>query len=218
MADKILNVGDLADVQEELHGTESKWKKIGIQLKLDPIQCLKKIEKEKKGDPEECSIEMQIEWLSSKKATWKSLVEALRKTSVGFEEKAKAIEKKKLFSDNTGNSAVLLEVTFQYCDLSAGGCSSSSSCIELPQNTFLTEHLEWLLKIGCSLDKIVEWVQKKQQSQTVEASMPHQSNSNGIDDDSHTNDIICGSWHESEEHVEVPSEQQSSLSHTVSGR
>ena len=61
MADRILDDGDLADVQEELHGTESKWKTIGIQLKL-PIQCLKEIEREKKGDPEECSIEMQIEW------------------------------------------------------------------------------------------------------------------------------------------------------------
>ena len=105
MADRILNEDDLADVQEELHGTESKWKTIGIQLKL-PIQCLEKIEEEKKGDPEECSIEMQIAWLRSKKATWKSLVEVLRKSLVGFEEKARAIEKKILFSGNTGNNAM----------------------------------------------------------------------------------------------------------------
>lgn len=105
MAVRILDEGDLADVQEELHGTESKWKTIGIQLKL-PIHVLKEIEKEKKGDPEECSIEMQIEWLSSKEATWKSLVEALSKTSVGFEEKARAIEKKKLFSGNAGNNTM----------------------------------------------------------------------------------------------------------------
>ena len=83
---------------------------------------------------------------------------------------------------------------------------------------FLNEHLEWLLKIGCSLEKIVEWVRMKQQIQTRDTSMPHLSDYNNIDDDGHTNDIIPGSWHESEVHVEVPSEQQSSLSHSVLGR
>lgn len=90
---------DLADVQEELHGTDSKWKAIGIQLRL-PFTCLEKIEKEHSGNYEECSLGMQIAWLRSKTATWKSLIAALRKSSVGFEEKAREIEKKKLSSGN----------------------------------------------------------------------------------------------------------------------
>ena len=92
---------DLADVQGYLSGTDSKWKTIGIQLKI-PISCLENIEKECKGNAEECNLKMQIEWLKSKRATWKSLVEVLRKLSDGFEEKARAIEKERLSSCNSG--------------------------------------------------------------------------------------------------------------------
>ena len=37
-----------------------------------------------------------------------------------------------------------------------------------PQQQFLTEHLEWLLRIGFSLDKIVEWIKTKNQVQILE--------------------------------------------------
>lgn len=84
---------DLTDVQDELRGTESKWKTIGIQLKL-PISCLEKIEQEHKGNVEECSLEMQVAWLRSKRATWKSLAKVLRQSSDRFEEKARSIEKR----------------------------------------------------------------------------------------------------------------------------
>lgn len=98
---RVLQEDDLAEVYEELHGTEAKWKSIGIHLKL-PISCLEEIGKEHKGNTEECSLQMQIAWLRSKTATWKSLVEALRKSSVGCEDKARDIEKKKLSRSNTG--------------------------------------------------------------------------------------------------------------------
>ena len=102
MGDKLLTEEDLPDVLEELHGTESKWKTIGVHLKL-PVSYLKEIETDHRGDHEECSLEMQIAWLRSKKATWKSLVEVLTKSSVGFEEKAATIESKKLSSGTNGN-------------------------------------------------------------------------------------------------------------------
>ena len=101
----VLQEGDLAEVLEELHGTEAKWKNIGIHLKL-PYSCLEEIGKEHKGNTEECSLQMQITWLRSKTATWRSLVEALRKSSVGYEDKARDIEKKRLSRVNTGNSDV----------------------------------------------------------------------------------------------------------------
>ena len=34
-----------------------------------------------------------------------------------------------------------------------------------PADVFLIEHLEWLLKIGCSVDKILEWAREKEQNQ-----------------------------------------------------
>lgn len=99
----ILQEADLAEVLEELYGTEAKWKSIGIHLKL-PISCLEEIGKKYKGDTEECSLQMQVAWLRSKTATWRSLVEALRKSSVGHEDKAKDIEKNRLSRDNTGET------------------------------------------------------------------------------------------------------------------
>ena len=86
---------DLADVQKELNGTASKWKTIGIQLKL-PLSSLEKIEEEHRGNAEGCNLAMQILWLKSKRATWKSLVEALKKSSDQLEEKARTIENKKI--------------------------------------------------------------------------------------------------------------------------
>ena len=99
---------DLAEVLEELHGTEAKWKSIGIHLKL-PLSCLEEIGKEYKGNTEECSLQMQIAWLRSKKATWKSLVDVLRKSSVGYEDKARDIEKRRLSSSNTGENLMFFE-------------------------------------------------------------------------------------------------------------
>ena len=49
-------------------------------------------------------------------------------------------------------------------------------------NVFLIEHLEWLLKIGCSVDKIMEWAREKQQNQAVETPSCF-SSYNGIDAD-----------------------------------
>ena len=99
----ILQEDDLAEVYEELYGTEAKWKSIGIHLRL-PISCLEEIGKSHKDNAEECSLQMQIAWLRSKTATWSSLVEVLRKSSVGYEDKARDIEKNWLSRDNTGET------------------------------------------------------------------------------------------------------------------
>ena len=56
-----------------------------------------------------------------------------------------------------------------------------------PQQQFLTEHLEWLLRIGFSLDKIVEWVKTKNQVQILE-DFTHQDDRSHQDDHSHQDD------------------------------
>ena len=40
-----------------------------------------------------------------------------------------------------------------------------------PADVFLIEHLEWLLKIGCSVDKIHEWAREKKQNQAPSLSV-----------------------------------------------
>ena len=117
MDDSGLQEDDLAEVYEELHGTEAKWKSIGIHLKL-PISCLEEIGKEHKGNNEECSLQMQVAWLRSKTATWRSLVEALKKSSVGYEDKARDIERTRLSRDNAGaQNLMLLEIWHAACSL-----------------------------------------------------------------------------------------------------
>ena len=91
MALRLLGDDDLADVQEALHGCDSKWMPIGIQLKI-PIEKLNKIGSQYRDSPEDCNRQMQIAWLRIGQATWKALVEALRKKRVGLYDEAKFIE------------------------------------------------------------------------------------------------------------------------------
>ena len=87
----------LADVQEALHGTESKWMPIGIQLRI-PNAKLTKIEHQY-SNLEDCNRQMQITWLKTGKATWKDLVKALRTKSVGLPEIATSIEEMHIHGD-----------------------------------------------------------------------------------------------------------------------
>lgn len=81
---------NLAEVQEALHGTETKWKLIGIQLKI-PMSKMKKIESEYQG-LEERNLQMQIAWLQTGTATWEKLVTALKRNAVGLSDKGDSIE------------------------------------------------------------------------------------------------------------------------------
>ena len=98
------------------------------------------------------------------------------------------------------------------------GSSFSSGYPESPQDRFLTEHLEWLLKIGCSFDKIVEWVRGKQQDMEgdPESAVPRHSS---IDDDSHTDHFVPGYGCGSMLHDRAKcGTQQPSLSHPASSK
>ena len=86
-----LGEDDLADVQDALHETDSKWVAIGIQLRL-PIDKLNKIESQNRDNHEVCNRQMQIAWLKTGKASWEALVAALRKKSIGLDNVAKNIE------------------------------------------------------------------------------------------------------------------------------
>ena len=81
----------LADVQEALHGTDPKWRAIGIQLRI-PGAKLEKIEHDQYASIEDRNRQMQIDWLRTGKATWKDLVKALRTKSVGLHKVADSIE------------------------------------------------------------------------------------------------------------------------------
>ena len=69
-----------------------------------------------------------------------------------------------------------------------GRNKDSQSQYQPPADVFLVEHLEWLLKIGCSVDKILEWAREKQQNQAVETPLHFNSHS-GLDSDIPTSSI-----------------------------
>ena len=75
--------------------------------------------------------------------------------------------------DTGGNSSTYIHVP-------TGRRMDSQSQSQPPVDAFLIEHLEWLLKIGCSIDKILKWAREKQQNQVV-TTPSHFNSHNGID-------------------------------------
>ena len=93
--EKPLTEKDWGELQNVLHGRDSKWQAIGIQLHVEHDE-LARIKREHGQNLEECNREMQIAWLKSGKATWRALVAALGSCPVGLHEDAKRLEEKHL--------------------------------------------------------------------------------------------------------------------------
>ena len=108
MDDK-LTEEDWGKLQNALHGRDSKWQAIGIQLNVSHGE-LTEIRERCGENLEACNREMQIVWLKSGKATWRALLEALQSASVGLLEDAKRIREnylacRKLDSDPSCSAA-----------------------------------------------------------------------------------------------------------------
>ena len=93
--EKPLMEKDWGELQNVLHGRDSKWQAIGIQLHVEHDE-LARIKREYGQNLEECNREMQIAWLKSGKATWRALAAALGSGPVGLHEDAKRLEEKHL--------------------------------------------------------------------------------------------------------------------------
>ena len=93
--DKPLTEKDWGELQNVLHGRDSKWQAIGIQLHVAHDE-LTRIRQEHGQNLEDCNREMQISWLKSGKATWGALVAALGSGPVGLFEDARRLEEKHL--------------------------------------------------------------------------------------------------------------------------
>ncbi len=87
---------DWGELQNVLHGRDSKWQAIGIQLHVAHDE-LTRIKREHGQNLEQCNREMQIAWLKSGRATWRALVAALGAGPVGLHEDAKRLEEKHLY-------------------------------------------------------------------------------------------------------------------------
>ena len=90
--DDILTEEDWGKIQNALHGRDSKWQTIGIQLNVSYAELTDIRERCGSANLEACNREMQIVWLKSGKATWRSLLEALQSPSVGLLDDAKRIQ------------------------------------------------------------------------------------------------------------------------------
>ena len=93
--EKPLTEKDWGELQNVLHGRDSKWQAIGIQLHV-PHDELTRIKEGHGQNLEQCNREMQIAWLKSGRATWRALVAALGAGPVGLLEDAKRLEEKHL--------------------------------------------------------------------------------------------------------------------------
>ena len=78
-----VDLDDLFDVQSELNPVASKWKSMGLALRLKP-DILETIEAAKTGNPTACLIATIKEWLNSNynvkkfgEPTWQHLVKAV---------------------------------------------------------------------------------------------------------------------------------------------
>lgn len=91
--EKQLTEKEWGELQNVLHGRDSKWQAIGIQLHVAHDE-LTSIKQEHGQNLEECNREMQISWLKSGKATWRALVAALSSGPVGLHEDARRLEEK----------------------------------------------------------------------------------------------------------------------------
>ena len=97
--EKPLTEEDWSELQNVLHGRDSKWQAIGIQLHV-PHDELTRIKEGHGQNLEQCNREMQIAWLKSGRATWRALVAALGAGPVGLLEDAKRLEESGSGSSN----------------------------------------------------------------------------------------------------------------------
>ena len=85
-----LNDGSLWDVLNELYDVRSKWKVIGLGLRVPPSDL-----EAMSGSPLECLQSSLTKWLKGidPPPTWDALVAVLRSRVVGEERKAQELEK-----------------------------------------------------------------------------------------------------------------------------
>ena len=85
-----MNIDSLWCLMNELYDVRSKWKVIGLGLRVPPSD-LEAIS----GDPLECLQSSLTKWLKGidPPPTWKALVDVLRSRVVGEEKKAQELEK-----------------------------------------------------------------------------------------------------------------------------
>lgn len=78
-----------------LYRVRVNWKNIGIELDID-LGTLNAIEKHRKGDPDECLLDMLNMWLKQvdPPPSWESLAEALESVSIGEDHLAQQIRDK----------------------------------------------------------------------------------------------------------------------------
>ena len=92
----IAGIDDLQNVREQLVDV-SKWEDLGLALGLK-YPTLEKIRHNGSGNVDTCKREMLVAWLKKTDGclpTWKALVDALRNRTVGHDDIANCIAKKK---------------------------------------------------------------------------------------------------------------------------
>ena len=83
--EEILNEDDLVDITDALEEggfTTSKWRRLGLQLRMKNDN-LKTIETNYPKDVDRCLEECLVKWLKTGKATYTGLAEALKKMGEG---------------------------------------------------------------------------------------------------------------------------------------
>ena len=76
------NLVDITDALEEGSFTTSKWRRLGLQLRIRNDD-LKTIEYNYPKDADRCLEECLVKWLKTGKATYTGLAEALKKMGEG---------------------------------------------------------------------------------------------------------------------------------------
>ena len=91
--DTPLSLSDLGDVYEEVYSVRAKWINFGLALKL-PSEALDTIDNSKYCEkPGDCLREMLKARLMKSKLTWRMIIIALRKQTVGENKLADQLER-----------------------------------------------------------------------------------------------------------------------------
>ena len=90
-----MSTKDLMVIQTELWDARSRWRNIGIQLRMK-IEDLEAIGEKNLNAPESCFTDCITTWLRQTEPppTWTALINALRSPPVGFQEMAERLEGK----------------------------------------------------------------------------------------------------------------------------
>ena len=83
---------NFADIQNRLWEARTKWFTFGLQLRL-PIDILQVLGANNRDDQDKCFTFMLVEWLNGRggEISWKAVVSALIKPTVGFKSLAEKI-------------------------------------------------------------------------------------------------------------------------------